>query len=83
MSLIQQRIAIERQRVFGTIYVISGGLGLVLGAILWVTDPSYWVSWYLIVVWLVFAISGAVRLVRYRRALRDFESANGVGAGKQ
>ena len=83
MSLIQQRIAIERQRVFGTIYVISGGLGLVLGAILWVTDPSYWVSWSLIVVWLVFAISGVVRLVQYRRALREFESANGVGAGNQ
>lgn len=83
MSLIQQRIAIDRQRVLGTISVIIGGLGLLPGIILWLMDPSRWMNWLLIVVWLIFAIRGAVQLVHYRKALREFESANGVGAGKQ
>lgn len=83
MSLIQQRIAIERQCVLGTIQVIIGGLGLVSGTILWLMDPSRWVGWLFIVVWLVFVISGVVRLARYRAARREFESEHGVGAGTQ
>ena len=83
MSLIQQRIALDRNRVVSILFVALGGLGLLFGVFLILMDPSRWTTWAMLVPWLIFASTGVVRLVQYRTALRAFESEHGVDAGKQ
>ena len=83
MSLIQQRIAIDRKRVVGLLLVVSGGLGILFGIVLILTDPSHWTRWLSTVPWIFFAGVGIAQLFQYRSALGEFESTHGVGAGKQ
>jgi hypothetical protein len=81
-SLIQQRIALRRERATGAMYLVIGVLGLAGSAALIAMTPSS-TRWATLVAWLGFAGLGIGKLARYRRRVAAFESANGVGAGEQ
>lgn len=82
-SLIQQRIAIDRERVIGTVYTALGSLMLSLGLVMAIIEPSQWSRWAFMVVWAGFAAVGVRKLAAARRTRRAFESEHGVDAGKQ
>jgi hypothetical protein len=67
MSLIQQRIAIDRTRVLGIVITAIGGGVLITGT----------------VVWLAFMGRGITFLVKARRQRLAFEESHGSDAGKQ
>lgn len=83
-SLIQQRMAIDRQRQLGTMNLILGTVFFVLGITqLALGGGAHWFSYgYLAVGLLDFALG-----VRTRRkatfARREFEAENGEDAGRQ
>lgn len=82
-SLIQQRIALGRERAIGIFFVIVGTAGLAVFVAFIAMDASNWSSWATAVAYLVLLIFGAARLVRYRRRVAAFEATHGVGAGVQ
>ncbi|ROQ31022.1 hypothetical protein EDF46_3534 [Frondihabitans sp. PhB188] len=83
-SVIQQRIAIDRMRVIGTILFC---VGLVLGAVYLVlvaiNHTSSSIRILALFGWFVIALSGLRQRRQAQRRLIAFEAENGVGAGKQ
>lgn len=83
MSLIQQRMALEREVLIArwTSYPFLAMAVLGVGQVF--LDPSRWLSWILLVVFIV----GGVRGVRALRAARGrfaaFQREHGADAGKQ
>ncbi|MET1051255.1 MAG: hypothetical protein ABWX65_01315 [Mycetocola sp.] len=82
-SLIQQRMAIERQRTFGLIFLVLGGVSLPVAIIVTVASSSSWIPWIQIVVALVWIGLGLLGLLRYRREVGTFTGEHGVDAGKR
>jgi hypothetical protein len=83
-SLIQQRMAIDRQRIFGTLSIIVGGLFLTIAIVDLVTFRGAQVTGYLYLVLAVGSfVLGFTRRARSTRARRTFEAENGKDAGKQ
>lgn len=82
-SLIQQRMAIDRQRTAGTIALVGGALFLAAVVLVTVTEgvsTSRLFEYAICALWVVF---GIVSRRRARTALVAFETREGVGAGVQ
>jgi Flp pilus assembly protein TadB len=82
-SLIQQRIALRRLRMFGSIFLVFGLLGVAAGVAMTVTGTVAWIGLTMSAVWLCFGALGVVMLLRYHQQRAAFESAHGAGAGEQ
>jgi hypothetical protein len=82
-SLIQQRFALERRRLWGLCALVIGGVMFNLGIVLLALGPSSPSSWITSLVFLGWVVFGAVELLLARRRIRDFEAEHGVGAGRQ
>lgn len=83
MSLIQQRIAIDRQRTIGLIFLVLAGALFLLGAFSLATDPEREFLWTGVIVFGANAVMGAVTLIGASSKRRAFEAEHGAGAGKQ
>lgn len=81
-SLIQQRMSIDRQRIWGLWLLVDGALMAAGGIGLVITQRS-WSGALYIVLFTVVAVRGAIRLVSARRRRLAFESEHGNAAGKQ
>lgn len=82
-SLIQQRIAIDRTRVFGIVGISVGATGFVLMSVFALVEALPWSSWIPVFIWLVIVGGGVDNLRKARRRLRAFEAEHGAGAGEQ
>ncbi|MDH6182175.1 hypothetical protein M2152_002357 [Microbacteriaceae bacterium SG_E_30_P1] len=80
-SLIQQRIAIDRMRIFGAVGTIAGAALLIGG--LASAFSSETPSWWLLPVPLFLLAAGVTRLVIARRTRIEFEAEHGRDAGRQ
>ena len=83
VSLIQQRLALRRQRLWGLFSLIIGLLGVAAGAAMFAASPDRSSSWWMMAVWAGWGPFGAVTLIRYRRRVEVFEAEHGKGAGEQ
>jgi hypothetical protein len=83
MSLIQQRIAIDRTRVLGIVITAIGGGVLIIGALVLTSSLVSPGTITAIVVWVAFMGRGITFLVKARRLRLEFEESNGSDAGKQ
>lgn len=81
-SLIQQRIALRRERATGRIYLVLGVLGLA-GSVAMIATTSSWGGWLASGAWLCFASLGVVMLAHYRKRVAAFEREHAPGAGEQ
>ena len=81
-SLIQQRVALDRERAIGLWLTSASGIFLLLGLILLLTGPErvFWGS--LLTPALLLAV-GLFRLWAYRQSRSAFEAAHGRDAGTQ
>ncbi|RUR03087.1 hypothetical protein [Labedella endophytica] len=83
-SLIQQRMAITRDRTYGIVMTVlalliaASGIARAVGE---ANDPL--LAWLLAGVSLALAAISAVRALRATRRLRAFEAEHGAEAGKQ
>lgn len=83
-SLIQQRMAIDRQRNFGTTYLVLGITFIVVGiAELSNADTTMWPGAMSLVLGIFWLSSGVVQRVKSERARRAFEAEHGANAGRQ
>ncbi|WP_203138146.1 hypothetical protein [Microbacterium sp. JZ31] len=82
-SLIQQRIAVERERISALVLLASAVPLLLLGCVLLAFDPGRWYSWLTTAGWVVLCLIAAARYIRARRRIRAFEAAHGKDAGRQ
>lgn len=82
-SLIQQRLALGRERVFAIVAMALGGIGLVLAAVALVQGAAGWPQWLQAVAWLLIGGSGVRSWRRSRRRVAEFEAEHGPDAGKQ
>jgi len=83
-SLIQQRMAINRQRILGTLYLIVGAVALAAAITeLIVSRGTDWASGFFLLVGVFWLISGLVRRSKSKRARRAFEAEYGEDAGRQ
>lgn len=83
-SLIQQRMRLDRERVWG-LWTLCGGavLGTLQVVNLRVADPaSVWV-WLALLGWTGIAAAGVFRFLKARRARARFEAEHGKDAGRQ
>ncbi|GAA0419324.1 hypothetical protein GCM10009543_12630 [Leifsonia naganoensis] len=78
-----QRIAIERSRVFGVIFVVVGTIGWALAIALLISGGEPVSAVLLVGTWAVFIGAGIAQLVRARRRLKVFEAKYGAGAGQR
>lgn len=80
----QQRLAINRQRLFGTLYIVIGCLFLIASVFELIASDGTQVSGYVFAVlaagWLV---TGILRRAKAGKARRLFQDENGEDAGKQ
>lgn len=82
-SLIQQRHALNRQRLISMWLAIVGTVMAIGDVSLLMSDPTAVWKWILLVVWLGWVAVGIGQFVRYRAAVRAFELEHGVDAGRQ
>ena len=82
-SLIQQRMAFERERFFGITLAVSGGIFVAVA--FWnITRAD--ALWYPILMGILFSVIfviGLVQVARSTRRLRRFEAEHGKDAGRQ
>ncbi|MBD8465196.1 hypothetical protein IFU30_02845 [Plantibacter sp. CFBP 8798] len=78
-SLIQQRLAFERERTFGWVAVVLGTL-LVAGSV-WAAVNGMPIYWLGAVVWGVSTLLGVQRIRRSARTREAFERQHGKNAG--
>lgn len=78
-SLVQQRLAFERDRTYGWV-LIAIGLCFVAGSI-WFAVAGNPLSWAMAVWWVVWACFGVRRVMRARRTQQAFEREHGATAG--
>jgi hypothetical protein len=81
-SLIQQRIALDRERAIATLLIVAGGVSVILGILTVVTRPDglAWVT----AVWPMLLLGfGLFRLWAYRQSRKAFEAEHGADAGRQ
>ncbi|OAN32079.1 hypothetical protein A4X17_16805 [Plantibacter sp. H53] len=78
-SLVQQRLAFERERTVGWV-MITVGLLFVVGSV-WFAAAGAPLSWAMAVFWTVWACFGIRRVVASRRTQQAFEREHGATAG--
>jgi uncharacterized membrane protein HdeD (DUF308 family) len=78
-SLVQQRLAFERERLTGWV-LFAAGLLFAVGCV-WLAFTGMTVSWAMAVFWVVWACFGIRRVMRARRRQRSFELEHGPTAG--
>ncbi|MBD8100813.1 hypothetical protein PlfCFBP13513_12020 [Plantibacter flavus] len=78
-SLVQQRLAFERERTFGWV-MITIGLLFVAGSV-WFAAAGSPLSWAMAVFWTVWACFGIRRVATSRRTQQAFEREHGATAG--
>jgi hypothetical protein len=83
MSLIQQRIAIDRERVSGVLITAFSGAGIIVGLLLLLFQPFQPMTLISLALWLTVCGKGIHTLMQARRRRIAFEAANGLEAGKQ
>ncbi|KZE40549.1 hypothetical protein [Microbacterium sp. T32] len=82
-SLIQQRFAIDRIRV-RALWIIAGSASLLaMNGVLALSGSFSLFSAFSLVVWTTGVASGIAELLRFRRAIREFEAEHGPGSGRQ
>jgi hypothetical protein len=82
-GLIQQRMAIDRQRLAAVAALVVGGIGAALSLVMVGLGNGQWTAWFQMVLWVSWIVAGGATLVKYRRRIREFEGEHGVGAGRQ
>jgi hypothetical protein len=82
-SLIQQRFALDRRRVFAVWTVSSAAILSAFSVVVLAGEPTSVWRWIASAVWFSWLVVGIVRLRSSRAALRAFESEHGPGAGCQ
>jgi cytochrome c oxidase assembly factor CtaG len=82
-SLIQQRLALNRDRMASIVTSSFGGIFMLLGIAQLAIGGNSTISWFQIVLGLVALVIGTVTGVRVRRKIRSFEREHGATAGKQ
>lgn len=82
-SLIQQRIAIDRQRLSGVIVSLGAGVLFIVGAIGLALDPERHFLWIGVIIFGANTIAGVVTLITAESKRRAFEARHGATAGKQ
>jgi ABC-type nickel/cobalt efflux system permease component RcnA len=82
--LIQQRLALGRERVFAIAAMVIGGVGMALVVVTLVTGSAEtWFPWIQAAAWLLIGAGGVWSMRRYRRRMAAFEAEHGPDAGKQ
>lgn len=82
-SLIQQRMQLDRQRLWGLWALCSSAFLVTTQVINLVNDASEIWAWLGLGLWLGGAAIGLIILLRSRRARKKFEALHGAGAGRQ
>ena len=80
--MIQQRIALDRERAIGLWLSIAGGLFLLLGGFAAMAAPER-LSWVSLVMPAILLLLGLFRLWAYGHGRRVFEEEHGPDAGMQ
>lgn len=83
MSLIQQRIAIDRQRTFGVVFLSLAGALFLIGAFSLATNPEREFLWTGVIIFGANTVLGVITLVSASFKRRAFEAEHGTRAGKQ
>lgn len=80
-----ERIAINRARRFGRLYVVTGVIAVVVGVALVVTSPrgTLVLHWLQLIAWVAYLVIGIVRLAAAGSRCREFQERNGRDAGKR
>jgi hypothetical protein len=81
-SLVQQRMALERRRSFGIIWLVLGVL-YCAGAVVQVSTDGRHVWWANLAIGCAWIGVGYVELRRSQRALTAFEAEHGADAGRR
>ncbi|MDQ4137527.1 MAG: hypothetical protein M3116_01595 [Actinomycetota bacterium] len=81
-SLIQQRIALDRERAIALWLIIAGSFFGILGLVSVVTAPERF-FWGTIAMAVFPLLYGIFRLWAYRQSRKAFEAEHGPHAGKQ
>lgn len=82
-TLVQQRMAIERQRVFAVLYLTVGLIWVALEAGLGVASSWGWSAWFQIALGILWIGLGLASFHRYRREIGAFIAEHGAEAGKR
>lgn len=82
-SLIQQRIAIERERSSALVLISLAVPLLLICGVLLAVDVGRWSSWLTTAANAVLSAVAVTRLLRARRTIREFEATHGRDAGRQ
>jgi polyferredoxin len=83
MSLIQQRIAIDRQRTMGIVFTAFGAAMVVLQVLSLLTRGFSLITLPTLLLWSAACGIGVYRLIRAKRSRLAFEAEHGPDAGKQ
>lgn len=83
-SLIQQRMAIDRQRTFARIYIVLGAFFFLAGPVqLIVSKTSSPSGWFTLAIGAMWLILGLVQRGKSNKSRQEFEAEHGEHAGQQ
>jgi hypothetical protein len=82
-SLLQQRQALNRDRIASLVTSISGVIFILLGVAQLTLGGNLILWWFQVALGLIALVFGIVMRVRNQHQISNFELAHGVDAGKQ